>query len=249
MASVKSWSRRVAATAALCLVLAGCATQRNGFHTHPQAVARCQQIKMILVASPEVKAYEVSAGGNSEQVGEWSAQAVDNVSKALVERFKGSGITIATLTPQGAGQQELEEVRALFGAVTQSIHLHTFSNKPNYFPDWENQFDFSVGSLQALLKPQGGDALLLVYGEDQFATTGKKALNTLGAITGVLASAVTGVAMLPHTEGTYLQMALADRDGHILWYNVKSGRSDLRQPDSCNKFVEDALEDFPGFAK
>jgi len=249
MSVFKSPVGLVAAAFVVCLLQVGCATET--FRTHPDVAAKSQHIKKILLAPPQVKAYEISAGGMSQQKDDWSAQAAGNVSQALITRLGGSGLTVAVLTPDGANEQELREVQALYTAVAQSILTHTYSgnNNPNYFPEKKNQFDYSLGSLNTLLKDEGGDALLLVYGVDQFASAGKKALNVLGNITGVLAAAVTGVVILPRGEGTVLQMALADRDGRILWYNVRNGSSDLRDPSHCSEFVDSTLDAFPRVVK
>jgi hypothetical protein len=106
-----------------------------------------------------------------------------------------------------------------------------------------------VGSLETILKSSGGDALLLVYGVDQIATAGKKALNALGTITGTAVAALTGVYTGPRMEGTRMRMALADRNGTVLWYNNYNGVYDLRDVESSSNIIRLTLEDFPGIAK
>jgi len=71
-------------------------------------------------------------------------------------------------------------------------------------------------------------------------------VNVFGTITGVMASALTGVVIVPRGEGTLLEFALADRSGRIVWYNVRQGSTDLRQAAASADFVAEALQEFPG---
>jgi len=44
-------------------------------------------------------------------------------------------------------------------------------------------------------------------------------------------------------------MALIDRNGSILWYNINSGMFDLRDSASSTELVNKTLEDFPGLGR
>lgn len=235
-------------TLALGLLLSGCA---KNFRTIPDLTDRARQIKIIALARPDVKIYEVSAGGLHDLRDEWSEKGRENVAKALLAHFSGSSVEIRLLEPDGDTEQELKEVQALFEAVSTSIILHTYSaqNDANIFPHKVKNFDYSVGSLETLLRKSGADALLLLSGVDEVATGGKKALNVLGAVTGVAVGALTGVAIMPRMEGTVLRVALADRNGAILWYSIYRAGSDLQDPNSSSDFVNDALTDFPGLGR
>jgi hypothetical protein len=235
--------------AGLCVVMTGCGPKN--VRIIPDVAMKSQGIRVIALASPDVKIYEVSAGGVHELNDEWSARGKENVSKAVFTKFSGSGMKITLLTPDSETEQELKEVFSLFEAVSYSITTHTYGEKnPNLFEDKVNNFDYSVGSLDMFLDKSGADALLLVTGIDEIATGGKVALNVLGAITGVAVGVVTGVAPLPRMEGAAMRMALVDRNGTVLWYNVRgSTRADLRHLDSSSDFIDDTLEDFPGLHK
>jgi hypothetical protein len=233
----------------LCIILTGCGPKN--IKTHPDIAGKAQAIKTIALAEPEIKVYEISAGGVPELVSDWSALGRENVTKALQAAINRSSMRITSLKPDTATEEELVEVMALFEMVIYSIvnHTSTANGNPNLFPDKLQNFDYSVGSLETILKSSGGDALLLVQGMDQIATAGKKALNTLGTITGIAVGALTGVYSGPRMEGTRIRMALADRNGTILWYNISGGVYDLRDPESSSDIVRLTLEDFPGIGK
>lgn len=244
------WTKTViAAGLCLCITLTGCGPK--SIKTHPDIAGKSQAIRTVVLAEPEIKVYEISAGGVPELVSDWSAKGRENVTKALQAAINGSFMNITPLKPDAATAEELVEVMALFEVVINSIanHTSTANGNPNLFPDKLQNFDYSVGSLETILKSSGGDALLLVHGLDQIATAGKKALNTLGTVTGIAVGALTGVYSGPRMEGTRIRMALADRSGTILWYSISGGMYDLRDPDSTSSIVNSTLEDFPGISK
>lgn len=236
--------------AGLCLLLSGCAPKN--FRTNPELAAKSQGIKTVAFAPPDIKIYEISAGGVPELRDEWSEQGRDNVAKAIISRFNGSPLEVRPYRPDDDTAREYREILALFEAVSQSIILHTFSgnNNPNIFPDKVNNFDYSVGSLELLLKKSEGDGLLIVSGEDEIATSGKKVLNALGIVTGLAVGAFTGLAVMPKVEGARVRAAFIDRHGTILWYNiVGSSTNDLRIPESSADILTTTLEGFPGLGK
>lgn len=228
MITMKRWLCGCAVAVCLCLL------QPAGAPADTQAVSTAAEKskagKKIVLAPPVVRVFEVSAGGVPEQMDEWSARESDNVTRALFSRFSSSGTRVELLKADSETDRELKEILALFAVICQSNAL---ANSP------------SVGSIESLLQRAGGDQLLIVTGEDQFATAGKKAVNILGTITGVAASAVTGVAVIPRMEGTMLRMALIDRDGTIAWHGFNRGSIDLRNQEQCSDFVGRMMDDFP----
>ncbi len=218
------------------LVVTGCATPH--YRIGPDLTGRTEAVKTLALLEPDIRIFEVSAGGVREQMDEWSRLGTENVTQAIIDRFHETPVTVKVLNREGKGgdAREIKDILALYDGVSWSIFLHTY-NEPTLFPDKKARFDYSVGSLEALLQRAGADALLIVQGEDEFATAGKKALNVLRVLTG------TGGRM----EGTYMLAALAGRNGDILWFNfaASGGGSDLRDRDSAAGFVAATLAGFP----
>jgi len=48
---------------------------------------KSKAIKTVLFAEPEIKVYEISAGGVPELMDDWSAQGKENITKALIAHF------------------------------------------------------------------------------------------------------------------------------------------------------------------
>jgi len=251
MDAIKRCPRAVVAAAivGMCLLLSGFGPKN--VRIHPEATARSAEIKTVVLVAPEIKVFELSTGDTTELRDEWSAQGKDNVTKALQMRFSEKSIKISDLKAESAEDPDFKEIMALFEVVSASIIRHTYNEgaNPNFFADKMQNFDYSLGPLDKVLSPSGGDAILLVYGVDHISTAGKKALNVLGAVTGIAVGAFNGVMLLPRMQGTSIRMALIDRNGSILWYNINSGMFDLRDSASSTELVNKTLEDFPGLGR
>lgn len=228
----------------LIFAASGCAGPT--FRVHPAMGSRVQEMKTVGLFPPDIKIYEFTAGGIHDLRDDWSEQGKENVQRAIMERFSGGPVAVRTLTTDKELENDVKEVFALYEAVGASIMLHTY-NEQNIFLDKKNSFDYSVGSIEALLRKSGADALLLVQGIDEISTGGRQALTTLG----ILAGAFTGVYVGPRVGATALRVALVDSSGAILWFNVKGsgGGSDLRNRDSATAFVRATLAEFPGLGK
>ena len=141
-------------------------------------------------------------------------------------------------------QRSVDDVTVLYRAVSGSIIEHTCTQHP-FHTKLEN-FDYSVGPIDALLQKHQADALVIVYGVDQISTNGRKALRGIGLVLG----AVTGQPVV--SQGmTALNIALVDRSGAVLWYKIAgdSGGFDLRDARSAKAFVQRLVSDFPAVGR
>jgi hypothetical protein len=96
---------------------------------------------------------------------------------------------------------------------------HTFGHHQNRGKN--DRFDFSIGSLEAILQKLDADAMIFVTGYDQVFNSGHKAL---------------------------IDLAVADSSGNILYYSVKGTTKgeDLRDLVSTAALIRDLLSSFPG---
>lgn len=207
------------------------------YRAHPELQARARTIRAAAVVPPTIRIYSLSAGDVKELRDDWSAAGRDNVVRALKESLRVQPVELRTQPPDREIQSELEEVQALFRAVSLAILERTYSSAP--FPTKLEHFDYSVGPIDRILQRYRADALILVYGFDEVSTGGRKALKVVGAVLPFVGG--------PSSGDTGLAVALVDRTGAILWYKIEGDRGgyDLRDAGSASKFVAAMLSDLP----
>lgn len=203
---------------------------------------RARKLKNVVLLPPDTKICELSAGGLKEQRDDWCSAGRKNLEKAIIENLSGRGITVKVFQVPADLVSEADEIKTLYQAVKDSIYTHAYywkGENQNFFPDRMKNFDYTVGSLDKLLKRQKADGLLLIQAEDEVSSSGRKALRVVQAINPFGTAARSGM--------TNAVIALTDRKGDILWNNFfyESGGYDLRELDSTKSFVKELLDGFP----
>ena len=150
----------------------GCAVIKS--RTHPEFEARYKNIETFGLIPPDIEIYELTAGGVRELKDEWSDMGKENVINALMKKLKEKEIKVETFTKD----EIMEETLALYRAVSMCIELHT--QGPWSFPEKQKNFDYSIGSIEKILKENDVDALMIIYGSDEDTTGGRQALIALG---------------------------------------------------------------------
>jgi hypothetical protein len=242
---------RSALIASILVLTTGCVATpdwyrkyQQPYRAHPDLARRTQGVKILGVLPPDIKIYELSAGGDTELRDDWSAAGREAVLHGLAEVFKDRGIALKSLAVDKDMQGPLEDVTALYRAVSYSIVEHTYRNPP--FQTKLENFDYSVGPVDDMLRKHQADAFLIVYGVDQISTAGRKVLRGVGLVLG----SVTGQPVL--SQGTTaLNIALVDRSGAVLWYKIAGddGGYDLREAKSARAFVQRLVADFPSVGR
>lgn len=224
MRAAKGSGWRLIAVLALSLLAAGC------FHSKPQLsrpdyLAALKKVRTVGLVRPYVKVYELDAGGTDTLKDEWSELGKKNVAAGLTRAFADKGMKSKLVEPAPDTRDEIEEVRLLYEAVVSGI----FDSQRFYFESKRDAFDYTVGPVGRLLDRYGVDALVLSYGRDEISTGGRKALAVVSALFTNVRSGYTVVSI-----------AVVDRQGRILWFNVRGGEGsfDLRDPESAGKVVD-----------
>lgn len=231
----------------LCLLFMafGCAPIMKT--VHPEFQIRAKDIQTAGLLSPDIKIYEFTAGGMRELRDEWCTQGKENVQRALIECLREKPFAIKPIILDKDMEDEMEDIYALYRAVSASIVLHTQGD--NRFPEKVKNFDYSVGSVENILKRYGVEGLIFVTGYDEISTAGRKVLKVVGIIASVALAAAAGggPVIAPRSGITLVSVALVDPSGSILWYNIRGtqGTHDLRNPESTSKFVRDVLSNYP----
>ncbi len=152
----------------LLFIALGCAPP--AYRAHPELEMRFKDIKTTGLIPPDIKIYELTAGGVRELRDDWSDKGRENVIKALIEGFKEKEVEIKALTIDKDIEEEIEDIQALYRAVSMSIQLHTY-NQQFIFPEKMKRFDYSIGPIERILNTYGADALIFVYGFDEICNT------------------------------------------------------------------------------
>lgn len=221
----------------LIFIIVGCAAPKM-YLAHPEFEIKRGKIKTVLLVPPDIKIYERSIGLRDD----WSKTGRENIQQALVQGFKEKSIELKELTIDEVIKEEVEDIQALYKVIILSLYKDTpVGGVPN------KKLDYSIGSVEGILKESGADALLLVWGYDEIATTKEKTLNWGVTILG----AMGGVGTISFII-TPLNVAVVDTSGTILWQKrlgiskdtLGIGGYDLRNPKDATAIVRWLLSDF-----
>jgi hypothetical protein len=217
------------------ILLTGCTTTSN--IKQIDRLDAVEENPVILIMTPDVKYYLLTAGGVSQPHAEWTAAARVNFSNALKDYADERDIKI--ILPTADQQLSDTEImyQKLFSAVGTSILIHHFG--PMKLPTKQESFDWSLGpGTKAIAGKYGADYALFSYYRDYQASEGRVAFAVLAAVAGVGMS--TG-----HESGFASLVDL--RTGNIVWFNkVTTGAGELRDEDGARLTVDVLFEGMPG---
>ena len=199
--------------------------------------------RRILVFRPRIRVGEQSTGGMFEPRADWNELARTNLDTALDQQQALYGNALID-APEAFGEDAriVSEYLSLFGAISSSIINYQFfvGNRleTKKADNRSERFDWSLGpGVSQLPGADQADYGLFIFTEDQFGSTGRKALQIFGALAGV--SVQSGV------HAGYA--ALIDlRTGNVLWINADYQMGgDVREVDGAARRMEQLFEAFP----
>jgi len=211
-------------------------------NNYEEREARAEKLKTVLLLTPDITINSLSAGDVKEEMPEWSNAGRANVIKAVEVALESNGRKVKILDPNTTYLDTVSGVKSLHLAVMESIYDHTIyePGNMNVFPQRIEHFDYSVGPVRELLNAYRADGMLIVRGQDNISTSGRKALGVVNFLNPFSQKQLGGM--------TFLEATLTDSKGDVLWFLLKwnAGDYDLRDPAEADKFVKDVFEDFPG---
>ncbi|OPY80498.1 MAG: hypothetical protein A4E70_01725 [Syntrophus sp. PtaU1.Bin005] len=236
----ESWTKSAWVVIFSLIFCQACAPTKT-FRTNPQFDNRIMAISKPGLLPVDAKVYELDAGGIQELQDEWSAEAGKYVQGSCTECLAQKQRKVEPVVVSKEIEEELEDIQALYRAVSASIILHTYT-EPNLFQEKVDHFDYTLGPIHDFLAKCNADALIFVYAQDSISTAGRQALMAAGVVLGALA----GVVIVPQGGIAAISIAVVDSSGDILWFNVKGGNQyDLRKPDDIKALMTALLADFP----
>jgi hypothetical protein len=199
----------------LCFLLSACALSAQ--RAHPEFEARVKSVEHPVLIPPDVSMLELLPSGLIRQREDWRAAGCRNLQNALSIHLKDQKCSLKPLVVDSDTAQEVAEVRALYRLVHKSMKQQTFN--PQQDSHARRRFEYSLGSISALLNKLGADSMIFVSGYDRVSSSGRKAL---------------------------IDLAIADASGTILYFSVKGTiqGKDLRDPASANTMVQELLTGF-----
>lgn len=216
------------------LVLAGCAVTQNVQQIETLETAG-RDAPVILLMPPDIRYYELTAGGVSVPQAEWTEAARANFSTAVQAFAQEAGTELTVLDDSDMTPAEIR-YRKLQEAVGYSVRLHHFG--PAKLPSKNGAFDWSLGAGVAEIgQEHDADYALFTYYRDVQATGGRVALAILAAAAGAAVQ----------TNAEYGFASLVDlRTGDIVWFNVVgAGSGELRDADGARAAVATLFKDIP----
>ncbi len=229
----------------ICLFIFGCVSAP--YKMHPGFHKKIKEVKTLVIMPPAVNVYQITAGGLKEKMDTWTDQARQNVLKAIEDEINKKNdfkLTICDINSlDSKALENLEETNALYEAVDTAIMVHAYGPGDNYFPEKEENFQYSLGREVKDISGSA-DIMLFVRGIDHITTSGRKAVMAGQIILGAL----IGVAFVPQGGVTIVSIAIVDADtGSILWHSAQgsSGDYDLRKESSATRLIKSILGGFP----
>ena len=217
--TINKW-HSVLSILSLLLLVMGCAL--DTYRMHPEFDARAGSIQKSVLITPDVSMYELSSGGVILLRDDWGEVARKNLQNAILRNFNDKQCKVKLAQVDTKTAKEMEEVQALYRLVHKTMDQHTFGHSQNRVEN--NEFIFSLGSLEAILQKLDADAMIFVSGYDQVFNGGHKAL---------------------------IDFAVADTSGTIIYYSVKGTRTgeDLRDSVSAATMIRDLLAGLSGMKR
>ncbi|HYN27145.1 MAG TPA: hypothetical protein VES94_02505 [Burkholderiales bacterium] len=228
-------------------VLAGCAATPNA-SLHESIAGKTEQRmprKMLLLPA-DIRVHEISAGGVVEKVDDWTISASNHAMKSVREIAGSKSLFEPKEVPALADseKQVLDQHLALYELVAASADF----SKSGPFAPWRERaknFDYTLGpGLTELAERSDLDAAVIVIGSDYISSSGRKATMALG----ILAAALTGVAVIPVGGTAYVSVGVVDlKSGNLLWFATSRGQTDdLRQEQQVRAVLDKLFTGYPG---
>ena len=222
------------AALALLLIVAGCALTSN-----VKQIDRLEAVgenPKILVMTPDVKYYLLTAGGVPQPHAEWTEAARINFSNSLNIYASKRGIEIITIDEEDQLTDTEISYQKLFSAVGSSVSAHHFGELK--LPTKQGTFDWTLGpGVNVIGNRYSADYALFTFYRDYQASGGRLAFSFFAAMVGV--GIVTG--------GEVGFASLVDlKTGDIVWFNqVAAGVGELREEDGAMATVNLLFKDMP----
>jgi hypothetical protein len=232
-------------------LIAGCASQSTSISKALSQQPDHPLPHRILLAEPDIRLHEISAGELVEEVHDWSEKASAEAAKSVETLAQSTAMFEAVQPSQltDAQRATLEQYSALYALVSGSAYLASHSP----FGVWKKRaadFDYTLGpGMTGVADSAKLDAVVFIVGTDYISTSGRKAAMALGVVLGLLGG---GRYVGPESKPAFLSAGVVDmHTGELLWYGteLRHGSDDLRDPAVVKSLIDDLFKTYPGAVK
>lgn len=226
--------------AALALFLpgfAGCASPTQGYTTErlrDQPPSR----STLLVMAPDVKLFELTAGGGLEPKADWTEAAEKHVAVGLIDELKAKKLNLVLYEPPPEGSarehDDLQLVK-LHAAVVRAILTHQYNpNLKEHLPAKRGKFSWTMGpGVGRLRSNKRADYVLFVWLRDSYSSGGRAALIAISSIF----SPITGYRASGGEQAGFASLVDLET-GEVVWCNALERESgDLRTEEPARNAV------------
>ena len=199
----------------MAVLVCGCASPSE--RVHPQFLNYRQSMGVMLLLQPEIRIFEQMPDGSQLFHESQSRQAQSNAQSSIARALRDRAFTVRTMDMQTRAEADVNDVTMLFRSVNRSIQLHTFG--PQIYPDKLDNFEYSVGPVDKLLKAAGADGLVMAIGYQTGA--GKPDKN-------------------------WFSIAVVDPQGDVIWYHLTSAPEhfDFQHQEGISALVAETMHNF-----
>ncbi len=238
-------TRIAALCAAAALVISPVSAGNKDFAIRGYSMPSDKPVTIVLMR-PDVQVGLLQAGGLPEPNADWTKAARDNIEHALEANSRARNVEIKVFDPATAEAQQLvgdyESLhRAVAGAILEFAYGSKLPTKKR--KRGEHEFDWTMGSGTAKLGAlSGGNYALFLYAHDNFASSGRKAMQALGML-GCIVGACIIVSGGQHASYASL---VELSTGNVVWFNVQRGsKGDIREEAGAKALIDALLASMP----
>ena len=217
------------------LFLFGCTA--TTYRAHPRFQERFDESKTVAVIQPRMRVYQLTAGGVSEFMYEWSVRSQETAAKIIAEKTAGRlSKRVTFINPPDFGRERdlFDSQAGMFSTVSKSVVDHTYKNK-TVFRHKVDDFQYTLGSEVQQLKQFAPDADLFIF------CAGQKYIWTPGRVSLAFVSGALGFFMPAGSE--WLILGVVDgKTGDLLWFDYVNKPGDLRDRHVLERLLEQIFE-------
>lgn len=202
--------------------------------------------RTIAVMPIDAKMFQLTAGGLSELMDEWSEDVKMKLSHCIREELNTiHSVDLSFIDYKKLSEEErdfLKEQNGLYSAVGGSIVWHTYMPASTFKHKMDN-FDYTLGAdISRISNITQADTLLFCTARNYIWTAGRASAQAFSLVVG----AFTGLYFMLPSGPELIAVSLIDaKTGDIIWFDYIPRQGDLREEKICKQRVEKLFNSLP----